>query len=741
MDLGRLLERLRLGCLAAATALVVVTPLMPSEAVANFGVNAPTTMGWLVLLLLWSLLAPLSRAAHAPWSWADGWLLALGAWHSLAGIIAMYSGSPRPALNVTWLWIGYLAGYWVLRQWLATDVERRALVAVLLAVSVVQASHGLYQYFYSNPQTRAAYARDPESIMRRAGVAFLPGTPEADQFRNRIESKEPIASFGLANSLAGLITPWMVIASGMAISLLRSPERSYRALAALLATLLILATCLFLTKSRTGVLAVATGIALLVAAVRLRGLKVSWKVTALASAGVVAVIALALAARGLDRLVLTEAPKSLQYRLEYWRATAAMIAEHPLLGVGPGNFQDWYPRYKLPQASETIADPHNYWLEMAATAGIPAALLLLGWHVALGLQFLRGGRQSVEATTAAPPDERVDLASRLAIYIGFALGMCLLLPFDMLVSFVPEGVEWLGDFPVAWVIGGPLAALLLAALDGWVCEGELPPYLAGIGLATLAINLLAAGALFFPGVMTSAWVLAALAPAVASPGALRSPRARSWAWGGTALAAALVILAYRTLYTPVLEAQGAQYDYLEAHASDQPARAAKALQQWIAVDPWAALPWQYQAELNLSLWLADGDEDRREAFLRSADEFARRSAGSSRNFEQRAQWNWTAWRRRQDAECRDRAVALWRGASERYPSSGYLHAQLACVLSETGHSEEARDQAQRALALDERNPHREQKLARRRLFDPGTDSDSPYRPESAEETLRALLEK
>ena len=49
-----------------------------------------------------------------------------------------------------------------------------------------------------------------------------------------------------------------------------------------------------------------------------------------------------------------------------------MIADHPLFGIGPGQFQQFYARYKLPEASETIADPHNFLLEIWSTAGTPA---------------------------------------------------------------------------------------------------------------------------------------------------------------------------------------------------------------------------------------------------------------------------------------------------------------------------------------------------------------------------------
>ena len=80
---------------------------------------------------------------------------------------------------------------------------------------------------------------------------------------------------------------------------------------------------------------------------------------------------------GLDREVITEAPKSLLYRWQYWRATCDMIGDHPWFGCGLGNFKSYYTRYKAPEASETIADPHNFLLEIAATAGLPSLVLFL----------------------------------------------------------------------------------------------------------------------------------------------------------------------------------------------------------------------------------------------------------------------------------------------------------------------------------------------------------------------------
>src|SRR5262249_10091160 len=61
--------------------------------------------------------------------------------------------------------------------------------------------------------------------------------------------------------------------------------------------------------------------------------------------------------------------------------------EHPRflwLGVGPGNFGRYYPRFMAPTAFEDVKDPHNFVLEMWATTGVFALIALA---VALGAFF------------------------------------------------------------------------------------------------------------------------------------------------------------------------------------------------------------------------------------------------------------------------------------------------------------------------------------------------------------------
>ncbi len=56
-------------------------------------------------------------------------------------------------------------------------------------------------------------------------------------------------------------------------------------------------------------------------------------------------------------------------RWQYWNAAAKMSADHPITGVGPGNFARSYTRYKPPAALESVADPHNFPLSILTQYG------------------------------------------------------------------------------------------------------------------------------------------------------------------------------------------------------------------------------------------------------------------------------------------------------------------------------------------------------------------------------------
>ena len=251
------------------------------------------------------------------------------------------------------------------------------MMVLMIGLAVGLSAYGYYQYFHSLPQTRELYARNPDAALRDAGVWYPPGSAAREQFEQRLMSTEPIATFALTNSLAGLLAPWLVVAVGIAIVGAHNGQRNrWRWTAAALASAIVIAGCLMLTKSRSAYLAVMAGVAILLLFGGARGSLIPYRRRVLIGvAGVVCLlIALGMLVGGLDAGVLNQATKSLGYRMEYWEATLAMIRDYPVTGSGPGNFQFAYTQYKLPRASEEIQDPHNFLLEVWATAGTPARL-------------------------------------------------------------------------------------------------------------------------------------------------------------------------------------------------------------------------------------------------------------------------------------------------------------------------------------------------------------------------------
>lgn len=97
-------------------------------------------------------------------------------------------------------------------------------------------------------------------------------------------------------------------------------------------------------------------------------------------------------------------------RLDGWRAAAAMLADHPLTGVGHGAYEAEFAAVKLELAGRgtpfyggaprpMFVNAHNDLLEVGAVGGVPAlAALAWGlWRLASGLGRWRRGRRSPAA--------------------------------------------------------------------------------------------------------------------------------------------------------------------------------------------------------------------------------------------------------------------------------------------------------------------------------------------------------
>jgi O-antigen ligase len=57
-------------------------------------------------------------------------------------------------------------------------------------------------------------------------------------------------------------------------------------------------------------------------------------------------------------------------RMAHWMAAADMFTDHPWLGVGIGNYPVAYPQYAIGRWRDPLGHAHNYYLNIAAEAGL-----------------------------------------------------------------------------------------------------------------------------------------------------------------------------------------------------------------------------------------------------------------------------------------------------------------------------------------------------------------------------------
>jgi len=738
--------------LAALCCLLVARPLFPSETAALQGDGMPVVMLWLVLAVAWLVRIAVGRGEPLRLGKIDAAVLALTGLHTLAGLYAVWHDSPRPAVNTTWEWIGLAVGFLLVRQLVRTGREARAVVAVMVALSCGIAAHGLYQYGVELPKLRAAYAADPDRALREEGIDAPAGSPRREVIESRLLSPEPLGTFALTNSLAAMLAPWLIVGAGIAMA----NRENRRRMAVVIVCLLPMAACLALTKSRSAFVAVAVGLVLLW--LRRFGWKgCHWRLASakpghwqdasgtqpetnagpniwkcLAAAVLLAMILAGGAAMTTaGRNAMARAATSLGYRFHYWQATARLIADHPLAGCGPGNFQHAYTQYKLPEADEEVADPHDFLLEIWATAGTPAMLAFLA---VLGLVAWRStGRVGRRAPTRsvglrAPPTssifhvfswwgslrsthpttttretddqsavEKRPLGNLPCAFVGLLGGFLLAVPLGLICA-APPGIT-------AVLVGLPVALVGYAMLSGWVREGWLPAELPGVGIAVLLVNLLTTGGIGLPSIAGTFWLLVALAmredeapriplapreapsddpcatvlPNGTSSSTSRgargireaSRRARAVRFAALAIVFALTVACFATGYDPVLRCQQSIHAAWAGLLEGNAVRATRDLEQAVAADPLSFEAPSYLAALSLEDWLRQPEAAKYER-LEQCDAAARHLA--------------------------PQASAVWLASGDRYLRA-FFKTDAAGRPIQPGAIEKARESYRRAVEL------------------------------------------
>jgi hypothetical protein len=352
------------------------------------------------------LTEPSDPTPAAFWVWGAAVLFCV--WLAISAAWTIGRGNTRYAVNGFWQWTSlviFAAAVSKLAR--RPRFQERCWKLTLCAILGILV-YGYFDYAVLQPMLRAQLQQNPEAMFEQQGI--IPGSAAEILLRNRVESTEMHSVFALANSLAGfLVIAWTLWLGSFLLHWLPSDPRmaaeaeqhggaidSNRIrwlMIAEIAVLSLLAMALLLTKSRTAWIAASlatVGLMGLHPLVRGRAKEFLKKYPTACLAGLAAfAVAIGVAIALIyawDPLIIREAGKSLAYRLDYWGGASRLIAEEPIRGFGPLNFQSTYLRVKLPTAAESPADPHNFLLEIAHAGGIPLliAAVLVGL---LGIRF------------------------------------------------------------------------------------------------------------------------------------------------------------------------------------------------------------------------------------------------------------------------------------------------------------------------------------------------------------------
>lgn len=668
---------------------------------------------WIVCGIVWGIGIALGQFPRIRPAWQDA---AVAVWigcQVLSAIaVILTGGDKRSAANMAWEWVGLSVVWLLARHAFFSQSTRQAILRSLLAMGTVLAGYGLYQHYVSHPRLAAEYAPLFDALKTATG-------PEAESIRNRLardgvptegpavilyekrlrDSREPLGMFALANSFGGLLSVCLILAIGEVVAR-RLSGTDWRFLRRDLIPLLIaiglIGWCLLLTKSRTAWIGTMCGLALLaVSQLRLgENLRRYLGYGAIVAAGIAVVVAGLFALGGLDEQVLSEAPKSLSYRLQYWRATSRLIANHPWLGVGPGNFRQHYLQYKLPEASEEIADPHNEFFEMAATGGILSAVGL-ALFLAMSLPMRRlistvspESKGTLPAVSMDDPEQE-----RLTYWLS---GAGSAFAFLGLLFYWGEWNDTILMLGVFWFLAAALLGYrrrqedappeIRVAVESWVATAAA---------IALAVHLLGAGGIAMPAITQILIVLVAWG--IAAPRRGIAPD-RTTAWQGWSVAVLLVGLMVGFLATGLLPVKAVRGFQLQGRFASREA-AIRATRQTALADPWSAEPWRNQFER-----LVAGGIHSNESFESAVESLQEAMRRDPANF-----WTprtlgtlWTQkWQVSRNTDDAEQAVRWLRQAHQLHPTNSGIQAELAFALEQSQDRTGAQIEARGALAQDE----------------------------------------
>lgn len=329
---------LSLGCLVPAAAsfaagsLRSVAPAGPSRPAVHAAALLPVPALLALVPLPGGLLDAVAPGAGAVWSQLEtppGWRPS--------------SLRPRSTVDAAVLATAYAAAFLVLARAARSPRFRAAAATALCVAGCALAAFALFQ---------GATQTDPPTIYWTHAI---------------YEVTTPFGPYVNRNHFAGAMEVLAAVAAGEVLAAWASGRRVRAAV--FCAAVVLMSVALLRTTSRGGVVGLGAAAVFLVAAApgarRLRGVLV----VVLAVGGIVAAAAAAGWLDGVLKGLLRVNPRW-SHRFVVQADALAVFARNPLIGTGPGTFEDVYPAFQRIRDLRSFGNAHSDWAQFLMEGGL-----------------------------------------------------------------------------------------------------------------------------------------------------------------------------------------------------------------------------------------------------------------------------------------------------------------------------------------------------------------------------------
>ena len=429
----------------------------------------------------------------------------------IAGVIGIAVAShKRAAVNDFVTMVAPFLAAIMLVQILDSDSKIRFVLAVIIALACASAYRCLGQFFTETQMMVEQYEADPESMLRALGLTA--GSSETWLFEHRLYTKGVNGFLTTSNSVASFAILAVFAAVGLFAEqikrLIKKKGKWSPVIMTGVAVVAVLLNFLFV-RSKGGTAALILAL-ILFAALICFGSFISrhrQKLLVLVLLCILACVWVVIN-YGLEHGRLPGG-NSMLVRWQYWTGAAQMYDDHKLTGVGPGNFNSYYPQYKAPAAFETVKNPHNFILSILTQYG-PLGLIAF-----LALLFVPLWRVlKPTAKTELGTAEISPLNLRAVIIFVIAIAVALLIVRPILNPIKTNGESAL---VIAYVVFTlyvtPVIVFVLSFALVWAIGHRYPFRLTDItskallcGCVGLCVHNLLDFAIFEPCIYTTLWV-------------------------------------------------------------------------------------------------------------------------------------------------------------------------------------------------------------------------------------------